>query len=108
MPTLQHPQIPDMFAIYFERAGSLHFVELAKNGAHAFFLAKKHSIHSAGPVVSIENRRDGTTAECCRFENGRLLTAAHAATVAQGRCCGVEGVYEKETEGFSHELKTRD
>lgn len=91
-----------MFSIYRQKSdSSLELLERAKNGAHAFFLLKQYSQRLGGAVVSIETMSDGTTFECCRFKDGQMVWAAHPATGAQQRCCGVDGTYRSGNEGYT-------
>lgn len=59
-----------MFLIYRQKPNApLELLDRAKNGAHAYFLLKQHSLRLGGPVISVETLADGTTIECCRFKD---------------------------------------
>src|SRR5690348_3794852 len=98
-----------MFVIYRQKTETAReLLEKANNGAHAYFLMKRHSLRFADPILCVETLHDGTTLECCRFKNGRLIWAAHPNTKAQERCCSPDGSYHGGELGFSVARKTAE
>ncbi len=63
-----------MLALFYEHPdGQLKFIADAATSQAAIYLGKRWSLEKQMPVVGFENRRDGTTHECCRFESGELV-----------------------------------
>ena len=65
-----------MFALFLEHAnGQLEFMADVVSGKMTMFLGQRWSERHNARVIAYENSTEGDTRECCRFENGKLMTA---------------------------------